>query len=128
MGSRGKLLIGALLLIALGGGIWWWVKRERPSYEAGFAEYIWIEYPPGQMLNDAAFGGARMDELLRERKLGYLGGVTSKGDPPEVVEVELAVDLDALGAHALVEEFREKGWLPEGFQFEAGTYPRAWPE
>lgn len=115
-------------MLAVGGGIWWWVKRERPSYESGFAEYIWIAYPPGQMLEDEGFGGPKMDELLRERELGFLGGVTSKGEPPEVVEVELAVDLDALEAKALVEEFREKGWLPAGFQFEAGTYPRAWPD
>ena len=66
-----------------------------------------------------------MDSILRERKAGYLAGVTSRGDPPEVVEVELAVDLDALETKVLVEEFKGMDLVPKEATFESGTYPRS---
>ena len=86
---RKLITLGVVLLVvgALSFGIWKWVTRDKPSYESRFAEYIWIEYPAGQMLESGTFGGNAMDQLLREREVGYLGGVTSRGDPPEVVEV-----------------------------------------
>ncbi len=128
MRARLKILIGIVLVAAVSFGIWKYVTREKPSYESKFAEYIWIEYPPGRMLESEDFGGNRMDALLRERKVGYLGGVTSIGDPPEVLEVELAVDLEELEAKALIGELKGKGLVPQEAKFEAGTYPRAWPE
>ncbi|MDP7655997.1 MAG: hypothetical protein QF706_07980, partial [Roseibacillus sp.] len=94
-------------------------------YESAFVEYIWIGYPPGSMLEASDFGGDRMDLILRERKAGYLAGVTSRGDPPEVVEVELAVDLDVLETKVLIEEFRGIGLVPKEATFESGTYPRS---
>lgn len=124
MSGRLKLLIGIVLVAGLSFGIWKYAKREKPSYESRFAEYIWIEYPPGQLLESEGFGGDKMDVLLRGREVGYLGGVTSKGEPPEVVEVELAVDLEVLAAEALVEELRTSGLLPQDAKFEVGTYPR----
>ena len=91
------VILGVTMVVALGlgFGVWKWVTREKPSYESAFVEYVWIDYPAGNMLETVDFGGDRMDSILRERKAGYLAGVTSRGDPPEVVEVELAVDLDA---------------------------------
>ena len=68
--------------------------------------------------------GERMDSILRERKAGYLAGVTSRGDPPEVLEVELAVNLDTPGIESLIEEFKAQGLVPKGISFSAGAYPR----
>ena len=116
------------MLLATGSGIWFWSKREVPSYESRFAEYIWIEYPPGHFLEDGEQFTDSIDKLLRGGEQGYIGGSTSRGDTPEMVEVELAVALDALAAQELMEELKERGLLPEGIKFEAGTYPRAWPE
>ena len=121
---------GLVLLVVLGAGLgtWKWVTRDKPRYEAAFAEYIWVAFPPGYPMNGTDFGGPKIDEILRERKMGYLGGVAGVGDPPEVVEVELAVDLNVLEAKALVEEFQEMGLLPAEATYEAGKYPRSWPE
>jgi len=118
----GVTMVGAL---GLGFGVWKWVTREKPSYESAFVEYVWIDYPAGRMLEVSDFGGDRMDSILRERKAGYLAGVTSRGDPPEVVEVELAVDLDARATRELVEEFKGMGLVPKEATFESGTYPRS---
>ena len=118
----GVTMVGAL---GLGFGVWKWVTREKPSYESAFVEYVWIDYPAGNMLETVDFGGDRMDSILRERKAGYLAGVTSRGDPPEVVEVELAVDLDARATKELVEEFKGMGLVPKEATFESGTYPRS---
>ena len=113
------------LILGVGFGIWKWMTREKPSYEAAFVERIWIDYPAGTMLETADFGGDRMDSILRERKAGYLAGVTSRGDPPEVVEVELAVDLDESATRELMEEFKGMGLVPSESSFTSGTYPRA---
>ncbi len=129
MGGRARVfaILGVALVVILGLGfvIWKWTTREKPSYESAFVEYIWIGYPPGSMLEASDFGGDRMDLILRERKAGYLAGVTSRGDPPEVVEVELAVDLDVLETKVLIEEFRGIGLVPKEATFESGTYPRS---
>ena len=114
-----------VLILGMGFGIWKWVTREKPSYESAFVERIWIDYPAGTMLETADFGGDRMDSILRERKAGYLAGVTSRGDPPEVVEVELAVDLDESATRELMEEFKGMGLVPSESSFTSGTYPRA---
>ena len=121
------VILGVTMVLALGVGlgVWKWVNREQPSYESAFVEYIWIDYPAGNMLETADFGGDRMDSILRERKAGYLAGVTSRGDPPEVVEVELAVNLDARATRELVEEFKGMGLVPRESSFSSGTYPRA---
>ena len=119
------VILGVTMVLGLGLGVWKWVNREKPSYESVFVERIWIDYPAGNMLETADFGGDRMNSILRERKAGYLAGVTSRGDPPEVVEVELAVDLDALATKVLVEEFKGMGLVPKEATFESGTYPRA---
>jgi len=66
-----------------------------------------------------------MDSILRERKAGYLAGFTSRGDPPEIVEVELAVDLDLEAGKRLIEEFTALGIVPKDVEISAGTYPRA---
>ena len=121
------VILGVTMVVALGMGfgVWKWVTREKPSYESAFVEYVWIDYPAGSMLEGSDFGGDRMDSILRERKAGYLAGVTSRGDPPEVVEVELAVDLDARATRELVEEFKGMGLVPKEATFESGTYPRS---
>ena len=121
------VILGVTMVVALGlgFGVWKWVTREKPSYESAFVEYVWIDYPAGRMLEVSDFGGDRMDSILRERKAGYLAGVTSRGDPPEVVEVELAVDLDARATRELVEEFKGMGLVPKEATFESGTYPRS---
>ena len=121
------VILGVTMVVALGlgFGVWKWVTREKPSYESAFVEYVWIDYPAGSMLEGSDFGGDRMDSILRERKAGYLAGVTSRGDPPEVVEVELAVDLDARATRELVEEFKGMGLVPIESSFSSGTYPRA---
>ena len=128
LGRGGKWGLVAVLLLATGSGIWFWSKREVPSYESRFADYIWIEYPPGHFLEEGEQSTDSIDKLLREREQGYLGGITSRGEPPEIVEVELAVALEALAAQELMEELKERGLLPEGIKFEAGTYPRVWSE
>ncbi len=129
MGGRARVFailgVALVVILGLGFGIWKWTTREKPSYESAFVEYIWIGYPPGSMLEASDFGGDRMDLILRERKAGYLAGVTSRGDPPEVVEVELAVDLDVLETKVLIEEFRGIGLVPKEATFESGTYPRS---
>ncbi|MBI23810.1 MAG: hypothetical protein CMN05_09510 [Roseibacillus sp.] len=129
MGGRARVFailgVALVVILGLGFGIWKWTTREKPSYESAFVEYIWIGYPPGSMLETSDFGGDRMDLILRERKAGYLAGVTSRGDPPEVVEVELAVDLDVLETKVLIEEFRGIGLVPKEATFESGTYPRS---
>lgn len=119
------VILGVTLVLGLGLGVWKWVNREKPSYESVFVERIWIDYPAGNMLETADFGGDRMNSILRERKAGYLAGVTSRGDPPEVVEVELAVNLDARATKELIEEFKEMGLVPRESSFSSGTYPRA---
>ena len=125
MNGRRRVFVTMVLILGMGFGIWKWVTREKPSYESAFVERIWIDYPAGTMLETADFGGDRMDSILRERKAGYLAGVTSRGDPPEVVEVELAVDLEASATTKLVEEFKEMGLLPGESSFSSGTYPRS---
>ncbi|MCH2333008.1 MAG: hypothetical protein MK312_15935, partial [Roseibacillus sp.] len=61
----------------------------------------------------------------REREAGYLAGVTSRGDPPEVVEVELAVDLDLEAGKSLVEEFKVLGVGRAEVETSGGSYPRS---
>ena len=72
------VILGVTLVLGLGLGVWKWVNREKPSYESVFVERIWIDYPAGNMLETANFGGDRMNSILRERKAGYLAGVTSR--------------------------------------------------
>ena len=134
-GRKLKILVALVLLAALGGGVWWWFNRDQPRYEAAFAERIWIEYPAGVLVDSSEFKGVAIDELLREREIGFLSGTTSSlggGDPEkaglEVDEVELAVDLEILEAKALVKELQEMGLVPKAAKFEAGSYPRSWPE
>lgn len=126
MSRRVRVLVILAVLLAVGAGIGVWrkVKRDQPSYESAFAEYVWMEYPEGIMLKAFDPDGERMDSVLRERKAGYLAGVTSRGDPPEVLEVELAVNLDTPGIESLIEEFKAQGLVPKGISFSAGAYPR----
>ena len=69
MNSRRRVfvILGVTMVLALGlgFGVWKWVNREQPSYESAFVEYIWIDYPAGNMLETADFGGDRMDSILR---------------------------------------------------------------
>ena len=128
-GKRVKSGLVLLLLLGVVLGIWKWLAREKPRYEAAFAECIWVTFPPGYAVDGDRFGGGkRIDEILRERKVGFLGGVAGVGDPPEVVEVELTVDLDQLEARALIEELQAIGLLPKEATYQAGRYPRPWPE
>ena len=118
------VILVVLLVAGVGIGVWRKVKREPPSYESAFAEYIWVEYPEGTTLKTFESYSERMDSILREREAGYLAGVTSRGDPPEVLEVELAVNLDTPGIESLIEEFKMEGLVPKGISFSAGAYPR----
>ena len=123
---RAKILLTAVLGLLLAVGLVLWVggRKNNPRYESAFVEFIWLAFPPGQALD--SFGEQRqsMDSILRQREVGYLAGVTSRGDPPEVVEVELAVSLDLAGGKKLVEEFTARELLPEEITMSAGVYPR----
>ena len=104
--------------------MWLRSRTESPSYESTFVEFIWISYPGANLLNDFGDKGDQIDSILRERKAGYLAGITSRGDPPEIVEVELAVGLDLEAGKSLVKEFTAMGIVPEDVEISAGTYPR----
>ena len=129
---RGRISAKVILVIvalgAAGTGIWFWLQRDRPSYESGFADYIWIEFPKGQSLAEWQDDAAEIDRLLREQKVGYLSGVSSQGDPPEVREVELAVNPEFIKGESVLDDLIGRGWLPENVSFEVGTYPRPWPD
>ena len=124
---RPKLLVALALLLALVAGFTLWVSgpRDSPSYESAFVEFIWLSYPAGISLASFQESGEKIDSVLREREAGYLAGVTSRGDPPEVVEVELAVDLDLEAGKSLVEEFKVLGVVPEEIETSGGSYPRS---
>lgn len=123
---RVRVLLIVVSILGLAAGITVWVKSrpEGPSYESTFVEFIWLSYPGGGSLTAFRAKGEQMDSILRERKAGYLAGVTSRGDPPEIVEVELAVGLDLEAGKTLVEEFTALGIVPKDVEMSAGTYPR----
>ena len=104
--------------------VWLRSRTESPSYESKFVEFIWLSYPRGGLLNDFSEKGDQIDSILRERNAGYLAGITSRGDPPEIVEVELAVGLNPEEGEKLVKEFTALGIVPENVEITAGTYPR----
>ena len=123
---RVRMLVFGLVILGLAAGITMWLRSgtESPSYESTFVEFIWLSYPGANLLNDFREKGDQIDSILRERKAGYLAGVTSQGDPPEIVEVELAVGLDLEAGKNLVKEFTAMGIVPEDVEMSAGTYPR----
>tara|TARA_B100001093_G_scaffold500184_1_gene550350 strand:- start:865 stop:1284 length:420 start_codon:yes stop_codon:yes gene_type:complete len=123
---RVRVLLIVVSILGLAAGLTVWVKTRPadPSYESTFVEFIWLAYPTGGSLTAFREKGEQMDSILRERKAGYLAGFTSRGDPPEIVEVELAVDLDLEAGKKLIEEFTALGIVPEDLEVSAGTYPR----
>ena len=119
------LVFGVVILgLAAGTTIWLRSRTEGPSYESKFVEFIWLSYPRGGLLNDFSEKGRQIDSILRERNAGYLAGITSRGDPLEIVEVELAVGLNPDEGEKLVKEFTALEIIPENVEVTAGTYPR----
>lgn len=125
MSGRAKWIGLAVILVLAGVGIYFlWKPKDPTIYESGFSDFVWITFPAGHPFADRGKFVDPIDAQLRESKAGYVSSVLGRGDPSEIEEVELAIDPEKVEVEELIADLKARGWLPDGFQHVAGSYPR----
>ena len=105
--------------IVLTSGIFFFLSAcgERPkSYESQFKDSVSINFPPGHAYADVEPLRVQVDQLLRERKIGYWSGVLGIGG--DIDHVSLDLDFELIDEEELVQALIDDGILPKDVEVE----------
>ncbi|MDB4624208.1 hypothetical protein OAE47_02255 [Akkermansiaceae bacterium] len=92
--------------------------ERPPSYESKFHDSVWIYFPPGHPFDGVEPLRAKVDAMLRDKKIGFWSGVMGAGNEGDIEHIELDLDFELVDEHKLVQSLIEDGVLPRNVEVE----------